>query len=418
MPLPLTIRKAIRDSEPQLKEALEKINNATGKEFVFECDWETQVNNIDPSYKDSIGSLYQKEIMGNFADCIETNMKDPLIKEAFNEVTTNNKIIIRVNDKMKDSYNQLKFENGDIVIEHKKSLANLHEVSYFPIPKLLPTQSGSLPMPVRLNIEENKERQQELLESIASITGSGEWVFEVDWLGNSSKLEKSQQESIGSLYVKDILGGVETLLKDKLANETLKEAFNEATPNRTITILVNPKINGYWDTSIKDGGLLIQHKPSIANTHEVSYFDLASVIPVPGIISLVAKLNLEEKKDKLTEALEKIKEATGEEFTFDESSLQEVYPKLDEYSKKRVGDLVYGDFIPNLAENLSKAMADEMVKEAFLEVATSHTIKIQVNPKQSGYWDIKFVNGDIILSSNGNIANTHEISYFNIEKLL
>jgi hypothetical protein len=39
MSLPLTIRKNIRDNEPNLKENLETINNATGKEFVVEVDW-------------------------------------------------------------------------------------------------------------------------------------------------------------------------------------------------------------------------------------------------------------------------------------------------------------------------------------------------------------------------------------------
>jgi hypothetical protein len=39
MSLPLTIRKNIRDSEPKLKESLEKIQNVTGKEWSFEVDW-------------------------------------------------------------------------------------------------------------------------------------------------------------------------------------------------------------------------------------------------------------------------------------------------------------------------------------------------------------------------------------------
>ena len=40
MPLPLPIRKGIRDSEPKLKEHIEKINNVTGKEWTLEVDWE------------------------------------------------------------------------------------------------------------------------------------------------------------------------------------------------------------------------------------------------------------------------------------------------------------------------------------------------------------------------------------------
>lgn len=39
MSLSLQVRKAIRDSEPALKANLEKIKQATGKDFELEVDW-------------------------------------------------------------------------------------------------------------------------------------------------------------------------------------------------------------------------------------------------------------------------------------------------------------------------------------------------------------------------------------------
>ena len=39
MSLPLTVRKNIRDTEPKLKESLEKIAKITGKEWTMEVDW-------------------------------------------------------------------------------------------------------------------------------------------------------------------------------------------------------------------------------------------------------------------------------------------------------------------------------------------------------------------------------------------
>jgi len=270
-----------------------------------------------------------------------------------------------------------------------------------------------------MNIEKYAERQRELLESISNISGAGEWVLEVDWLANATKLPKHDAERIGDTYIDQVLSNIESLFKNKLeGNETMKEAFNEATPNRTISIVINDKQNSYFALAIKDGGLQVSHKLSIANIHEISYYDLASITPIPGIISLVAKLNLEEKRPKLEEYVERIKTATGEEFTFDESSLQPFYEKLEENYRKRIGDLVYNEILPNVTELIERNMKDEMVKEAFLEVVTNRQIILQINPKQKVYWDVKFENGNFVLSSNGSICNVHEISYFNIEKLL
>ena len=41
MPLPLIIRKNIKDCEPKKAENMAKINSILGEKFTFECDFET-----------------------------------------------------------------------------------------------------------------------------------------------------------------------------------------------------------------------------------------------------------------------------------------------------------------------------------------------------------------------------------------
>lgn len=98
-----------------------------------------------------------------------------------------------------------------------------------------------------------------------------------------------------------------------MKNELLKEAFIEATTSKRIEILCNDKLKDYWDIQFKDGGIIISHKKQIANISNLEYFDLAPIIPSPGI-PLVAKVNLNNEKNqtKLQENLEKINTATGQ----------------------------------------------------------------------------------------------------------
>jgi len=321
-----------------------------------------------------------------------------------------------VNDKA-PAYWVFKIENGDLILEHKKSICNTHDVTYFDLARIIPTQSGAIPLPVRKNIEKNREKQQEILDEIAKVTGSGEWVFEVDWTTVVPKLDNNTAERIGDIYIEEILNNVLTLFKNKLTNETTKEAFNEATSARTISIDVNDKQQQYWLLNIKDGGLVITHKKSICNTHDVSYYNLESIIPSPGLITLVAKLSLQSKRESLDAAMEKIKEATGEEFTFDETSVEGFYEKLDASQKNQIGDILYGEIIPNLAQNLKTRLADEMVKEAFQEITSAKQIAVRMNPKQANYWELIFENGVLVVSGKA-ICNIHDITYFDFEKLL
>jgi len=257
----------------------------------------------------------------------------------------------------------------------------------------------------------------EALEEIAKATGTGDWSVEVDFEANLKQLDKYSQDHIGEIYYEQAIPNLAKNIKRNLESETIKEAFNEATSERKISIVVNDKQNGYWELTFKNGGLILSHKKSIANLSTIEYLELAKLIPVPGTLSLVAKLDIEKNREKLEEALQKIKEATGEDYSFDEASLEAIYPKLDKYNQERIGSTFYGDVLGNLAKNFERALKDDMVKEAFNEIATAHQVTVRCNPKLKGYWDIAFENGVVVVTFR-EIANISTIEYFNIEPLL
>jgi len=221
--------------------------------------------------------------------------------------------------------------------------------------------------------------------------------------------------TIGELY-REALEGLRTNIVRGVKNETVKEAFTEATPERKIAIRVNDKIADYWVFKFENGTLLLEHKKQIANIYQIANQNLPQALPVPGVLTLLARLNIQEKREKLEEAMEKIKNATGEEYTFDDSCVEDVYKKLPNIGAN-IGQLLYEDVMTGVASLIEKNMKDEMVKEAFNEVSSSHQIIVRIDPKQSNYWEIKLENGNFIVSGKA-YANTYEISNFNLEKLL
>jgi len=73
-----------------------------------------------------------------------------------------------------------------------------------------------------------------------------------------------------------------------------------------------------------------------------------------------------------------------------------------------------------LTDNLQKALADEMVKEAFNETCTGKQIILRPNtdPKANKYWDIKIENGNLVVIFKPSVGNLYEIGNFKIDTLL
>jgi len=302
-------------------------------------------------------------------------------------------------------------------------LQNVHEIEYAELEKIIP--SPGLSLVIRLNLEKYRPHLDEQLEKIGEITGETGWQLEVDLEKTLPLLDQNTQNTIGEIYYKYVIDRLVSNLQNRLKSEMSREAFNEATTQRKIIIRVNDKIPMNWKWIFENGAVVLEHKKNLCNHHEVEYVDFNEIMPVPGVLSLLARLNIANFKEKYDEVLESIKESTGEEYTFDDACLEAVYPKLSAGHQREIGALIARDVLGRLSENLKKNLKDDMVKEAFNEVATAHqiTLKCEDNPKSAQAkanqnWKMSFENGFIVLTFLPAFHNMHEIEYIELEKLL
>jgi len=258
---------------------------------------------------------------------------------------------------------------------------------------------------------------KESLERINTAVGK-EFEFECDWSSIVPQLDANNKDRIGELYQKDVMKALADNIERFCKDETSKEAFYEATTANKIIIRINDKAAGYWIIKFDNGSVVVEHKKSIANLYEIGNFRLDQVMPVPGVLSLPARLNIQQNQEALQEHLETITTAAGEEYSFDDSCLETLYKAVDAGVKDRIGETFLREAMKHLADNLKKALVDDMVKEAFNEVATAHQITFRPDPKSSSYWAIKFENGVVVVIFKPSIANMYELGNFNIEKLL
>jgi len=262
---------------------------------------------------------------------------------------------------------------------------------------------------------------QENLEEIKNITGESDWDVEVDF-EKAIKASPDQLKQIGTTIYDEALTQLVRNLKKTLEKEIVKEAFNEAATQKKIVFKVvdNPKENRYWFIQFENGALVVNYRKNIANMYEIGNFDIPSVLPVPGVLNLVAKLNIQSNQEALQGHLETIKNASGEEYSIDETCYEVIYKVLpNERDKNQMGSTFLNDAMQHLANNLKKSLADDMVKEAFNEIATAHQITFRpLDAKASGYWNISFENGLVVVGFKTNLANLYELGNFNIEKIL
>jgi len=414
--LPLVTKMNLNSEQNQqhLQDNLEKINKATGEnDWSFEADFAAIFPQLDKNSQDRLGDIYYREAMGALASCLEKKLQSETVKEAFNEAASAHKIIFRVNDKSPNYWN-IKFENGNVVVDHKKSIANISNLEYYDLEKVIPTPGLSLV--VKLDIEKYKEKLDEKLAELSQITGN-DWAVEIDFDAIVPQLDEYARNSIGNIYYGQAFPALVSCIKTKLESESVKEAFNEATSERKVIFKVNDKQPSYWNIAFQNGSLVVSHKKSIANISNLEYYNLEEIIPVPGTFPLVAKLNIEKNRPVLDEHLQKISEATGQEYTFDDACLEALYPKLEDHSKARIGDVILKESMGYLAANLTKALKDEMVLEAFNEIATAHQITYKHQNPTPNYWAISFKDGVVVVSFQA-CANLSNLEYLNIESLL
>eukprot|EP01111_Echinosteliopsis_oligospora_P015032 TRINITY_DN580_c0_g1_i1.p1 TRINITY_DN580_c0_g1~~TRINITY_DN580_c0_g1_i1.p1 ORF type:complete len:700 (-),score=165.19 TRINITY_DN580_c0_g1_i1:42-2141(-) len=415
MSVPLSVRKNIRDAQPKCDEALQKINDATGKEgWTCEVDWPTVVPQLSDSDKNRIGTIYFDDAMEYLARNLVRTCKIETSKEAISEATNNNKIVIRPNAKLKSNWT-VAFANGDIVVEHLPNISSVSTLEYLDLVALVPTEG--LPLSVRLNLENNNKRKDEELEIIGTATGHEEWIIEADFDSIIPKLAKSDQDRIGNIYYDDALCYLARNIKRTLQNETIKEAFNEATNEHKITFQLNDKIAQPWTISIKDGGLIIQHKVAISSISTLEYFDLPTIIPSPGL-PIPVRVNIESHKKQHDENIETINTATGVEDWTTEIDFDTIVPQLEKSEALRIGAIYYDDALCYIARNIKRNCANETTKEAFLEGVQDHKIIIRLNPKIKSPWTVKIENNCLVLEHLKAISSVSTLEYFDLPSII
>eukprot|EP01133_Synstelium_polycarpum_P016721 gene16721-19875_t len=275
-----------------------------------------------------------------------------------------------------------------------------------------------LPLTVRKSLRDNQEILDEAVEKIKNATGV-EWTFEFDIENIIEKADADYlKNDAGNFFYKEVAANVAYNIENLCKDETTKEALVEACTENKVILRINTdkKNTDYWKYIFENGSLVLLMRTPPANTGDISYFNIAKVIPTPGVFSLVARLNIKAAQEKIDEAFESIKSVTKEDWCYDEASLETVYGTIDKSYQESIGD-IFREVIESIAYNITKRCADDMILEAFSEVTTNKKIVFVHNPKQSDYWAWKFTNGDLVVSFKS-ICNVNDNSYFDFEKLL
>ena len=102
-------------------------------------------------------------------------------------------------------------------------------------------------------------------------------------------------------------------------------------------------------------------------------------------LPLSVKKNIKDSEAKRDENLAKIKQIFNTEFSF-ECDMDAMHEAAPASFKNEIGKVIYEQYLGGLAENLSKRMADEMSREAFLEAITSKKISFKLDNLDSGQY--------------------------------
>ncbi|GAM27059.1 hypothetical protein SAMD00019534_102340 [Acytostelium subglobosum LB1] len=277
-----------------------------------------------------------------------------------------------------------------------------------------------LPLTIRKSLRDNEEHLTQAVENLKATTGQ-DWTFEFDFETIYEKLAKDcdyPRNNAGDFFYKTIALNVADCIKSTCAkDEIAKEALIEANSNNKVIVRVNEEKKNvpYWKYIFENNSLVLLFNPSVANTSDISYFDLAAIIPSPGVMSLKARMDIRENTEAINEELEKIKAVTKRDWTYDEASLEQCYATFGDY-QERIGSILK-DIITNVSYNICNRCKDEMILEAFDEVTQNSKIVLRVVPKQSEYWVWSFESGNVVVSFKS-ICNVGDISYLDFEKLL
>ncbi|KAM9959337.1 hypothetical protein ACTFIR_000412 [Dictyostelium discoideum] len=278
-------------------------------------------------------------------------------------------------------------------------------------------------MPLALTSRKSlKDNEESLKSNLAAIEKSlGEaFAVEFDFEDIITKCNDSWvTNSCGSIFYKDVVGNLAKNMAKVGADPLIKEAFLAAVPNKKfVFICADEKLPSYWKFQFENGDCQILFRPKICNTNDVNTFKLETIIPTQGVYTLSTRLNIKTNEQKMKDNLAAVKKAlkSSADWSIDETSLQEVYPKVADDLKNSFGHIFAG-IVEKVAANLTKRCSDEMILEAVQEATSNHTIVIKHDANLSGYWSWSFESGNIVITFKS-VTNTNDVQTFDFIKLL
>jgi len=425
--MPVILRKNIAANEEKKEELLQKIQEATGREFTLTVVWGDMIKDHMGTYASSFGGQMYSDCLGGLAENIKKVCSTEFGKDAFNEFASTGKIIFNSNknDKKATAYFTEKFENGDLVVSYK-SVCNTYQIGG-KIEEQLTCVFEEVTMPVllRKNIAEKEEKKEEHLEKIRNATGR-DFTLQVVWADMIKDHMGTYTTSFGGSMIDDCLGGLAENIRKLCTNEVFpgKDAFNEKATSGNIIFNSNKndkKVTAYFTVAITNGDLVVSYK-SVCNTYQIGQ-NLEEFLTVEFeevTMPYVMRRSIAASEEKFQEHMTKINEATGRQFEVS-IAWPKMLPFLKDVNKtqnSQVGSTLYESVMEGLSTNIKKLCAEEMGKEAFNELASTGKIVLTTwdDKKASGYWNEKFENGDVVISFKS-ICNCYQIGS-SLEKLL
>ena len=423
--LPLIVRKDIKESEPKIKEQLEKIKAIMGKEYTFDVDHKDLHGKVPADRKDTFPRFVVSYLAGFTKNLEKLCKDDSLARDVVNEVASTGKILFQIDEAAK-GYSETKVVDGVITIRviSKNFPCNVDDTGKDFEASIVSSSSSTLPLLLRKNIRDAEKKKVEFLAKIDKATGQSGWTMDADMPTLYPKItavDASRAVKLGTIiynsYLENLASNLEAFCKDDMA----KESFNGATKKHAIVFEINDVTKKYVDAVIKDDVIHLQVKPSNfwSNVGETGK-DIEPQLTANSL-PLVAAKNIRNAEPKKKEILARLDKATGQTGWTMDADIVSFYSKLPSSStyNERAGAFIFNSYLNAITTHIEKLCKDEMSKEALNEVTKNHKIVFELVDNTKSYSDVSIKDGVIFIQVKpANFPSNVDDCGKGIEKLL
>jgi hypothetical protein len=261
-----------------------------------------------------------------------------------------------------------------------------------------PAYSGSLPLTVRKGIRDNQAVLDKNMKKISEVVGRQVYL-DLDWafLENNASISDSYKgANLAKFFYENYIEILTKTLCKFLEDDMNKRAFLQHFTNNWIQFGIDSteshmKNHYYHYTHVtKEGNIKIWVKPTSYGV-SVNYPSVGEDIEDDLLLDgwpLIAARNVRDKQKEIDKILSKISSLTGfpVEFDVDWKWLLAYDFGSGAHTRYKKGDILADgmiSYLESLAQHLEKFLADEMCKEALLEVWTGRKIQFGVDSNEN-----------------------------------